>query len=47
LLSLATWENNLEEGKFTYIENGYRIEKVEIAYGCLKMPVNAVDYEKI
>lgn len=26
----------LEEGKFTYIENGYRVEMVEIAYGWRK-----------
>lgn len=26
----------LEEGKITYIENGYRVEKVEVAYGYRK-----------
>lgn len=26
----------LEEGKFTFVEFGYRVEKVEIAYGWRK-----------
>lgn len=33
----------LEEGKFTYIENGYRVEKVEIAYGWRKIYRGAVE----
>lgn len=45
---------NLEEGKFTYVENGYRVEKVEIAYGWrkytaepLKFVFNHTLYRKI
>ena len=26
----------IEEGNITYIENGYRVEKVEVAYGWRK-----------
>lgn len=44
----------LEEGKFTYIENGYRVEMVEIAYGWrkytaepLKFVFNHTLYKKI
>lgn len=44
----------LEEGKFTYIENGYRIDKVEVAYawrkyttGLLKIVFNHTLYNKI
>lgn len=44
----------LEEGKFTYIENGYRIEKAEVAYGWrkyteepLKFVFNHTLYNKI
>lgn len=43
-----------EEGKFTYIENGYRVEMVEIAYAWrkyttepLKFVFNHTLYKKI
>lgn len=44
----------LEEGKFTFVEFGYRVEKVEIAYGWrkytdepLKITFNHTLYNKI
>ena len=44
----------LEEGKFTYIENGYRVEKIEVSYGrrkytekTLKIIFNHTLYRKI
>lgn len=44
----------LEEGKFTYIEKGYRVEKVEVAYAwrkytdeLLKVVFNHTLYRKI